>query len=112
MAHRGLNTMPSTMIQSVLGIEREAEAVLAKAETDAKSLLADAATRRDADARVRADALADEVRELGEKAAAERESKVRELAANGEAALSVVRNISDAAFDNGVRYIMGELLHD
>lgn len=101
--------MPSSMIQSVLEIEREAGAILAKAEADAKNTLADAANRREAEAKTHADAVLRDVRELEEKAAAERETKVRELAANGEAALSVVKNISDAAFDNGVRCIMDAL---
>lgn len=101
--------MSSSMIQSVLEIEREAEAVLSKAEADAREMLADAGTRREAAGRAHADAVARDVRRLEEQAAAERDAKVRELTAGGEAALSAVNNISDAAFDNGVQYLMKTL---
>ncbi len=101
--------MSSSMIHSVLEIEREAGAVLAKAEADAGQLLADAGARRETDGRAHAEAVARDVKQLEENAAAERDAKVRELTAGGEAALSVVRNISDAAFDNGVQHIMKTL---
>ena len=42
-------------------------------------------------------------------AARAREAKVKELSAKGEAALAVVQNISDAAYDGGVRHIMDAL---
>lgn len=99
----------SSMISTVLEIEREAEALLVKAEEDAKLALADAQTRRETDGKAYFESVKREVAQLEEKAAAERDKKVKELAAKGESALSAVRNISDAAFDNGVQYIMKAL---
>lgn len=101
--------MSSSMISSVLGIEREAEAILSKAEEEAKQALADAKAKREADGKAYFEAIAAEVKQLEEKASAERAKKVKELAASGEAALSAVRNISDAVFDNGVQYLLKAL---
>lgn len=49
------------------------------------------------------------ITDLETKAVEEKSRKVKELTAAGDAALSTVRNISDAAFDGGVKYLMKAL---
>lgn len=101
--------MSNSMVSTVLEIEREAEAILVKAEQDAEKLLSEARTQRESASRAAEDTVKKEIAELETKAAAERAKKVKELSATGEAALSAVRNISDAAFDGGVRFVMKAL---
>ncbi len=101
--------MSSSMITSVLEIEREAEAILSAAEEEAARAIADAKARRDADGAAYFEGIKAEVKHIEDKAALERDKKVKELTAAGDAALSAVRNVSDAAFDNGVQYIMKTL---
>lgn len=101
--------MSSSLVSTVLEIEREAEAILTKAAEDAKQAVADARVKREADGKAYFDTVKAEVRQLEEKASSERDKKSRELTASGEAALSAVRNISDAAFDNGVQFVMKAL---
>lgn len=101
--------MSTSMVSTVLEIEREAEAVLAKAEQEAVSAL-DAAKKQIEDAsRSHAESIRKEIAGLEEKAAADRAKKVKELTASGDAALSAVKNISDAAFDKGVQHIVQAL---
>lgn len=101
--------MSTSMVSTVLEIEREAEAVLAKAAQDAEKILADAKARREDAAKNHADSVAREVANLESLAQADRAAKVRELTASGDSALSAVRNISDAAFAGGVQYILKAL---
>ncbi len=101
--------MSTSMVSTVLEIEREAEAVLKQAEQEAEKILAKANQQRDETAKATAEAYKKEIADLEAKAAVERGKKVKELAAAGEAALSAVRNVSDAAFDSGVQYIMKAL---
>ncbi|MCC8189784.1 MAG: hypothetical protein LIP77_03980 [Planctomycetes bacterium] len=101
--------MSTTLVTTVLEIEREAEAILAAAERDAAKLLTDASDRRQAAAKAHADNVKKEIADIEARAAADRERKVRELTASGEAALSAVKNVSDAAFDGGVQYLLKAL---
>lgn len=101
--------MSLSLVSTVLEIEREAEAILTKATEEAAQTLADAKARREAEGKTYFETVKSEVGQLEEKAASERDKKVRELTASGDAALSAVRNISDAAFDNGVQYVMKAL---
>jgi Vacuolar (H+)-ATPase G subunit. len=101
--------MTSSLVSTVLEIEREAEAILTKAAEDAAKALADAKARRETDGKAYFDTIKSELKQFEEKAASERDKKVKELTASGDAALSAVRNISDAAFDNGVQYVMRAL---
>lgn len=98
--------MSSSMISTVLDIEREAEAILGKAGKDAAVILEKAKAQRGDDGKAYFDGIKEEVAALEVRAGAERAKKVKELESAGEAALSAVRNISDAAFDNGVNYVM------
>ena len=101
--------MSTSMVATVLEIEREAEAILAKAEQDAEKVVADAKVKRETASKSFEDGVRKGLTDLEAKAAAERAKKVKELAATGEVALSAVRNISDAAFGGGVRYVMKAL---
>lgn len=101
--------MSSSLVSTVLDIEREAEAVLSKAENEARKVVEDAKAKRVADGKAYFEDVAREVAQLEEKADAERKKKVGELAAAGEAALSAVRNVSESAFDSGVECIMKAL---
>lgn len=101
--------MSTSMVSTVLDIEREAEAVLVHAAREAENVLTEAKKRCAEASASSEERLKNEVAALEEKAAAERAQKVRELTAGGDAALSAVRNISEAAFDGGVHYIMKTL---
>lgn len=101
--------MSTSMISTVLEIEREAEAILDQAGKEAEKSLADAKTRRAAATKAADEAAKKEIADLEAKALAERQKKVRELSAMGETALSAVRNVSPAAFDGGVRFVMEAL---
>lgn len=102
--------MSTSMVSTVLEIEREAEEILKAAEKDAAKIVADAKAKCVADSESAKAQLAGEVRRLEAQAAEEREMKVKELSAAGEASLSTLRSISDSAFDKGVRTILGALL--
>lgn len=101
--------MSTSMVATVLEIEREAEAVLTTARHDAEKIAAEAKTQRELTTKTTEEAIRQEIADLETKAAADREKKVRELNASGDAALSAVRNISDAAFDAGVQYVLKAL---
>ena len=101
--------MSTSMVSTVLDIEREAEAVLVKAEQEAVEILAAAKRQREENSQTTADTTKTQIERIDEKAGLERAAKVKELSASGEAALSAVRNISDAAFDAGVKYVMDAL---
>ena len=101
--------MSTSMISTVLEIEREAEAILANADKEVEKILAEAKSRRETASKNHAEGVQKEVRELETLALGERSKKVKELTAAGEASLSAVRNISDAAFSGGIRHIMDSL---
>ncbi len=101
--------MSTSMVSTVLEIERDAEAILKQAEQEAEKILAKATLQRDEAGKAAADACKKEVADLEARAATDRAKKVKELAASGESALSAVRNVSDAAFDSGVQHIMKAL---
>lgn len=101
--------MSTSMVSTVLEIEREAEAILNKAERDAESAIDNAKHQRKTAAEAYAADTKRKVSSLESAAAFERAKKVQELTTSGEAALSAVRNISDAAFDSGVRFVMKAL---
>ncbi len=101
--------MSNSMISTVLEIERDAENILAKADADALAMCASAHDeRKAATARAEQDA-AREIAEIEAKTAADRESKVRELTATGNAALDAVKHISDATYESGVQYVLAAL---
>ncbi len=101
--------MSTSMVSTVLEIEREAEAVIAASIESADTLAKDAkAKREEASREILAQAKKD-VAGLERAAAAEREVKVKELVAAGDEALAAVKNISDAAFDSGVRHVLKTL---
>ena len=101
--------MSTSMISSVLDIEREAESMLEQAASEAKKLAADAKNKREDLTRSFEEGTKKEIVDLEAKAKALREEKVRELTATGDKALSVVKNVSDAAFDAGVQHILKAL---
>lgn len=101
--------MSTSMISTVLEIEREAEAILDQAGKEAEKIIVDAKARREAAAKAAEDASKKEIAELEAKTAVERQKKIRELTAMGESALSAVKNVSPAAFDGGVRFVMDAL---
>lgn len=101
--------MATSMVSTVLEIEREAEALLTNAGQEVNKLIADAKSQREAASRVNEDAVKKEIADLEAAAAADRGKKVKELTVTGEAALAAVKNISDAAFDKGVQYILKAL---
>lgn len=101
--------MPNSVVTAVLDMEREAEAILKKAGADVERVLADAKAKREAAAKESEDKVKREVARIEAEALRLRESKSKELAAKGESALAAVRNISDAAFDGGVRHILDAL---
>ena len=101
--------MSNSMISTVLEIEDEAEAVLRQAEQDAGKIAADAKARRAEIARMIEGNVKREVADLEALAAVEREKKIKELTATGDAALAAVKHISDAAYDSGVQHIMKAL---
>lgn len=101
--------MSTSMVSTVLEIEREAEAIVAQAEQDAEAIIADARAKREAASKTAEETVKKEIAALEAKGAAERAKKVKELAATGEAAFSAVRSVSDAAFDSGVQYVMKAL---
>lgn len=101
--------MSNSMVSTVLQIEREAEAHLEKARKDAETILADAKIQRAAAARAYDEDIKKEIAALETRAASERAKKMAEVNAAGEAALAKVTNISDAAFDNGVKYLLDAL---
>ncbi len=101
--------MSNSMVSTVLEIEREAEDILAKAEREAADVIAKAKADRTDNTAKAEENVKQEIADLEAKAAAERDTKVRELSATGEAALTAVKNISDAAFDSGVQHILAAL---
>lgn len=101
--------MSTSMVSTVLEIEREAEAILNKAEGDAAAALTQAKSQREEAAKFYADGIKKEIAGIEEKAAADRALRVQELTTSGEKALAAVRNISDEAFNKGVQYIMDAL---
>lgn len=101
--------MSTTMVSAVLEIEREAEGVISAAKLEAEKLVADAVARRDATSGEILGKARREVADLEAKAMAEREAKTRELASAGAAALAAVKNVSEAAYDDGVRHVLKAL---
>ncbi len=99
----------STMVSTVLGIEREAEARMESARQTAAVILDDAKKECAAAAKSSAEAIRREIADLEQKAAADRAKKVGDVNAAGQAALDKVRNISSAAFDRAVEDLMGAL---
>lgn len=101
--------MSTSMVSTVLEIENEAQRIMADAEKDAEKVIADARTQREEASKTSDEGVKRVIADLEAKAADEKALKVKELTAAGDAALSAVRNISDAAFDGGVGYIMKAL---
>lgn len=101
--------MSTSMVTTVLDIEREAEALLTQARQEADAAIAEAEKTRAETAKAAEEAVRQEISRVEAAAREERDKKSRELTAAGDAALSAVRNISDAAFDGGVRHIMNLL---
>ncbi len=99
----------STMVSTVLQIEREAEAQLEAARKQAETILADAKLQRTSDSKSSEEAVRQEIAALERSAAAERAKKVEAVNAEGQAALDRVRNISPASFDKGVQTIFAAL---
>ena len=104
--------MSTSMVSTVLEIEREAEAILNKAGRDAEHAIDEAKRQRKAATEAYNEDSKRKVSTLESAAANERAKKVQELTTSGEAALSAVRNISDAAFDSGVAFVMKTLSGD
>ena len=98
--------MSTSMISTVLEIEGEAEAILLKADQDAAQAVAEAKEQRETAKKTYEERIRKEIADLETAAAAERAKKIKELSATGEAALSAVRNISDAAFSGGVQHVL------
>ncbi|MCC8107867.1 MAG: hypothetical protein LIQ30_02220 [Planctomycetes bacterium] len=101
--------MSTSLVQTVLEIEREADAILAKAAQDAEKIIADAKAAVDSASRASQDAVQKEITTLEERSSAEKAKKIKELQDAGEQALSAVKNIPDDRFDKGVAYIMNAL---
>lgn len=99
----------SSMVSTVLEIEREAEALLGKAGEEAERLVADAKKQRAAAAEAASQKVREELRAIEAKALADREKKVQDLTISGERDLAAVRNITDDAFDKGVGHVMKTL---
>lgn len=99
----------SSMISTVLEIEREAESLLSKSAEEARQLVEDAARQRRNASEEAAEQVKKELQEIEAKARADRENKIQELTASGQAALAKVKNIADDTFDAGVRHIMKAL---
>lgn len=99
----------SSMVSTVLEIEREAEALLKKAADEAAQVIADAGKQRETATDEAARMVKKELQEIETKAKAEREKKMQELTASGEAALAQVRTISDDTFDAGVQHLLKKL---
>lgn len=101
--------MSTSMVSTVLEIEREAEAILTNATQEVNRVMAEAKSQREANTRASEDLIRKEVADLEAAAASDRAKKVKELTAAGEKAMAVVKNISDAAYEAGVQYIMKAL---
>lgn len=101
--------MSTSMVSTVLGIEREAEKIVKEAESNAVTLVADAKARAHKASEAAKQATASEVAKLEAQAAEDRAKKVQELTASGKASLAMVKNVTDAAFDKGVSLIMQAL---
>lgn len=101
--------MSTSMVTTVLEIEREAEDIIATAKNEAAKLLEGAKAKCTAEADEIRSKAENEVKALEAQAAEDRSLKVKELTAVGEANLSKVRSVSDAAFDKGVQTIMAAL---
>lgn len=99
----------STMVSTVLHIEREAEAQLSNARATAETILADAKSERENAARTSADAIRAEIAELERKADDARAQKAAQANAAGQTALDKVRNVSPAAYDRAVQSMVGAL---
>ncbi len=99
----------STMVSSILQIEREAEAQLEDARATAEKILADAEVERESAAKSSGEAIRREIADLEQRARAESAKKIEQVNAVGRAALEKVQNISDAAFDKGVQTIFDAL---
>lgn len=102
----------SSMVSTVLEIEREADALLKKAADDALQTVAEARKQREAATDAAAGKLRTALQEIETKAKADREKKLLELTSAGEDALFAVRNVHDDAFDAGVQHIMKALAGD
>ena len=102
--------MSTSMVSTVLEIEREAENIITSAENEAAKLLEDAKSKGKAVTDELHSKTENEVKALEAQAAEDRSLKVKELTAVGEANLSKVRSVSDAAFDKGVQLIMAALV--
>ncbi len=99
----------STMVSTVLHIEREAEALLENARVSAEKILADAKTGRETAAKSSEESIRREIADLERDAAADRAKKVENVNADSRAALEKVENIADAAFGRGVQLIFDAL---
>ncbi|MDR0362356.1 MAG: hypothetical protein LBJ46_06700 [Planctomycetota bacterium] len=101
--------MATSLVKTVLEIEREAEQVLAAAKRDAEKYVADAKEQAESDAKAAEAVAAEEVRRIEAAAVEDRTKKAKELTASGDAALGVVKNVSQAAYDAGVKFVMNKL---
>ncbi len=101
--------MSTSMVSTVLEIEREAEDIITSAQNEAATLLENAKASCQAATEEAHSKTENEVKALEAQAAEDRSLKVKELTAVGEANLSKVRRVSEAAFDKGVQLIMAAL---
>lgn len=101
--------MSKSMISTVLEVEREAEEILAKAREQASAISSGAEAKRAAASKASQEACQATIADMEQKAAAERSKKARELTATGDAALAAVKNVSEAAYESGVRFVMNQL---
>ena len=98
--------MATSLVSTVLGIELEAEEIIASVSAKAASRIEQAKVDSEAAVGASRQALANEVKKLEAAAVVERDAKSRELTAVGEASLSLVNDISDATCKKAVTLLV------
>ena len=106
---KGNACMATSLVSTVLGIELEAEEIIAGMKVKAAACIEQAKADSEAAVAASNNVLAAEVKKLEAVAASERAAKERELTAVGEASLALVNNISDAARNNAVKLLVKSL---
>ncbi len=101
--------MSTSLITTILKIESEAEALLAKAGQEAEEVVAKARKQAKTASEAAAESVKAEIAQMEKKASEDKARKLQDLAAGGAAALADITSISEATYQKGVDHIMQAL---
>ena len=97
------------VVSSVVEIERQAESMLMKAAEEAKRIVGEASEKLESARRQSEGETIAQIKKLEAEALLVREKLVEDINTKGKKDLEAVATLSNAVFDKGVLYLIGEL---